>query len=56
MTGEIPICLPCWRTRVSLGGDPPNRPGFPEEICGLCSRRTNHGIYVDPATIRRSER
>lgn len=49
-----PICLPCWRTRVSMGGDPPCQPGFPEETCSLCDRRTNHGIYIDPATIEGS--
>jgi hypothetical protein len=45
-----PICLPCYRRLISMTGDPPRAPGWPEETCALCGRRTNHGIYVDHMT------
>jgi hypothetical protein len=49
---EWPLCLPCWRQGVSMHADPPREPGWPEEHCSLCGRRTNNGIYVDEATAR----
>lgn len=42
----VSVCLPCWRRNVSMTDDPPQRPGFPEAGCVICSRRTNHGIYL----------
>jgi hypothetical protein len=35
-----------------MHADPPREPGWPEEHCSLCGRRTNNGIYVDEATAR----
>jgi hypothetical protein len=32
--------------------DPPREPGWPEEHCTICTRRTNNGIYVDGPTLR----
>ena len=32
------------------------RPGWPEERCVLCGRRTNHGIYVEDALIQEVSR
>jgi hypothetical protein len=45
------ICLPCWRTEVSMHDDPPQVEGWhehPEQIvqCSWCDRKTNNGIRV----------
>lgn len=43
-----PLCLPCWRKHVSMVWDPPTwAPGTKEEICDVCGRRTNAGIYLE---------
>ena len=47
-----PLCLACWRLGVSMVLDPPRSPGWPEEKCTVCDRRTNQGIYVDEATLQ----
>lgn len=47
-----PLCLACWRLGVSMALDPPRSPGWPEERCTVCDRRTNQGIHVDEATLR----
>ena len=49
---DHPVCLGCWRNGVSMTGDPPRQPGWPEEHCTICLRRTNQGIYVDDAVLR----
>jgi hypothetical protein len=41
-----PLCLPCWRTRVTMTGTPPRRDFGRPEYCFLCARETNNGIYV----------
>jgi len=47
----VAICLPCWRQVFGNHGDPPQDGGFPEEVCTLCRKRTNHGIYVQDDTL-----
>jgi hypothetical protein len=47
-----PLCLACWRLGVSMVLAPPRSPGWPEEKCTVCDRRTNQGIHVDEATLQ----
>jgi len=48
----VAICLPCWRRVFGRwNDDPPQVGGFPEEVCALCRKRTNHGIYVHDDTV-----
>lgn len=42
------VCLPCWRQRVDMTGDPPTVPPADRkmEVCFRCQRDTNAGIYM----------
>lgn len=44
--GMFAVCVPCWRQGVSMTAEMPRGEGWPEERCTICSRRTNHGIYL----------
>ena len=37
---------------ATAASDRRDRPGWPEEHCTICLRRTNQGIYVDDAVLR----
>jgi hypothetical protein len=43
----LPICLACWRERFGLEDEPPPPPhDWREEVCEVCHRPTNHGLYL----------